>query len=60
MAEADEKRAAEWRQAARAGRRAAGAAGRGQHSIEIPLGAGGGAGPDAGQVIDLEVPICSN
>lgn len=35
-------------------------AGRGQLGIEIPRGAGRGAGPDAGRVIDLEVPICSN
>jgi hypothetical protein len=33
---------------------------RGQRGIEIPQGAGGGAGPDTGRVIDLEVPICSN
>lgn len=33
---------------------------RGQRGIEIPRGAGGGAGPDTGRVIDLEVPICSN
>lgn len=42
--------------------RAAGAARearRGQRGIEILQG-GGGAGPDTGQVIDLEVPICSN
>ena len=34
--------------------------GRGQPGIEIPRGAGGGAGLDTGRVIDLEVPICSN
>lgn len=34
--------------------------GRGQRGIEILQGAGGGAGPDTGRVIDLEVPICSN
>lgn len=64
MARADEKRATEWRLAAQAAQaaRAAGAARearRGQRGIEILRG-GDGAGPDTGQVIDLEVPICSN
>lgn len=61
MAGADEKRAAGWRRAAQAARAAWAAreARRGQRGIEILQG-GVGAGPDTGQVIDLEVPICSN